>query len=495
MPSEIHAASGEFVLQTSEAEYRSQHLLEFVRHVRTCFCCAALVNPLFLLSDWRFYGQTHFAWAMCGRAAIELASLAGLLALSRATTFRRYQLICIAWTCLVIPASAILVSPPTDIALLVSFILPAVFYLGLPVSFGWALAFGLGCTAATLAARLPAAPLTRASFGIIAGMVMDNVVFWMALTRSNRLRRLEWAATCAAHKANKKLEEHRDMLQKIVLAAPTPLIITDKANGRLLQANDAAGECFGPGLRDGSLKFEDCINPRDQAKLAERLRLSGQIEDCEIRLCLPDGAVKDMLVAATNVSIGDEEAVLTILVDITRRKEYVELMESLANTDTLCGLANRAHFFSIAAEEIKRAKRYSRPLAVCMVDIDYFKRINDTFGHEAGDLVLKSIASLFRAWVRCQDTIARLGGEEFGILLPETEASSALALVDRLRQSVEEMRVKGVPVPITISVGVSDVLPGETTVDAALSRADQAMYAAKRSGRNRALPYEDAQLA
>jgi diguanylate cyclase (GGDEF)-like protein len=130
-----------------------------------------------------------------------------------------------------------------------------------------------------------------------------------------------------------------------------------------------------------------------------------------------------------------------------------------------------------------------------MVDIDVFKRINDTLGHEGGDLALKAFADLCRTWIRRQDIVARLGGDEFGLLLPETDASSALALADRLRADVEDLRIDRLLKPMTVSIGVSEVLQGETGVDVALSRADQALYAAKRSGGNRALLYSRDALA
>jgi diguanylate cyclase (GGDEF)-like protein len=127
-----------------------------------------------------------------------------------------------------------------------------------------------------------------------------------------------------------------------------------------------------------------------------------------------------------------------------------------------------------------------------MADIDHFKRINDTYGHGEGDRALASVADLCRTLVRAEDTIARLGGEEFALLLPETDAAQAVALANRLRAAVEELHLGGLPAPLTISIGISQFLAAETTVDAALSRADQALYAAKRSGRNRVVHFDAA---
>lgn len=494
MESGLHFCGGEYVDPTCEAEYRAEHLPEYAHQVRLCFWCAVVINLLFVFSDWRFYGHRHFYFAIAARAVLVIMSLACLAAMTKVDSFRHLQIICIVWACPVIAASAILVSPHTDIALLVTFILPALYYLAIPVSFRWALAFGLGSSVAALAAYMSPAPLSETSLGLMLGMLLCNVILVLVLSQSNRLRRLEWAATQTGRKANEELSEHRDMLQKILKAIPTPLVIADKESGRLIQVNDAARVYFGTDLLKGSLQAENYIGRRDLARLITRLRVDGQVAGFETQIRLPDGSARDVLLEATTVLVAGTEGILTIFVDITSRKELEGIMEKLANTDPLSGLANRARFFAVAVEEIRRAERYERPLAVFMVDIDLFKRINDTHGHETGDQVLKAFAKLCRGWVRSQDTVARLGGEEFGFLLPETDAPSALAMADRLRSAVEGLRTHRLQAPITISVGVSEVRPGESTVDAALSRADQALYAAKRAGRNRALLFDCAEL-
>jgi diguanylate cyclase (GGDEF)-like protein len=125
-----------------------------------------------------------------------------------------------------------------------------------------------------------------------------------------------------------------------------------------------------------------------------------------------------------------------------------------------------------------------------MLDIDFFKRINDCYGHQAGDLALRAFASLCRTLVRTQDTMARVGGEEFALLLPETGRAEAEAMAERLRAAVEGLRLEGVDSTMTVSVGVSEVLAEETEIYPALSRADQALYAAKRAGRNRVVHHD-----
>lgn len=481
---------GEFTHREFEAMYREEHLPEFIRHIWLVFCGAAVISPLFLFSDWRFYGHTHFYFAISARAAIEIASLVGLAAVTRIKSFPHLEFVCIAWACFVIPASTILVSPHTDIALLVTFILPVLFYLVFPLPFLWISVFGVGCSAAALGAYLSSRPLSETSLGMIAGMLMLNTVLALVLIQSNRLRRLEWAATRAERQANKELSEHRDMLQKIFKATPAPLLITARHSGLLIQANAAACDYFGAGHLKDSFQIEKYMNHNDWTRLGLKLRSEGQAAGFEARILLSDGSVRNVLLAATEMEVAGTKALLTMFVDITHRKEVEVKMERLANTDPLSGLPNRARFFAVAVEEIKRAARYNRPLAVLMVDIDLFKRVNDTHGHDVGDAALKAFAGLCRIWVRSQDLVARLGGEEFGVLLPETDATTALALADRLRATVANQQMEGLQAPITISVGISEVQPWEVTVDAALARADEALYVAKRSGRNRAVLYD-----
>jgi diguanylate cyclase (GGDEF)-like protein len=489
------SCGGEYIEQQCEAEFRAEHLPEFIRQARVCFWAAMAINLVFVLSDWRFYGQTHFYIAIAARAVIVITSLACLAPAARAHSFRRFQFVCVAWALFVIPACAVLVSPHTDIALLVTFVLPALFYLGLPVCFGLALLFGFGTSVYALGAYMSPHFFSDTSLGLVLGMLLGNVVSVLLLIHSNRLRRLEWSATRAQRVANQELSEQRDMLQKILQAIPTPLLLLSKDGSTLLQANDAAYEYFGAKLQEGPVAIDSYIDRRDLVKLAMKLRSEGQVTEYETRLRLPDGSAKDVLLGATTVAVAGTDAVLAVLVDITHRKEVEMAMKRMANTDPLSHLPNRTRFFSVAAYEIKRAQQYKHPLAVFMVDIDFFKQINDTHGHEVGDLALKAFAGLCRSWVRRQDIVARLGGEEFGFLLPETNALSALVLAERLRAAVEGLRIDRLLRPITISIGVAEVQPGETAVDSALSRADQALYAAKKAGRNRVALYNSAKFA
>jgi eukaryotic-like serine/threonine-protein kinase len=162
-------------------------------------------------------------------------------------------------------------------------------------------------------------------------------------------------------------------------------------------------------------------------------------------------------------------------------------MEQLAIMDNLTHIYNRRQFFVLANQEFDRAERYDRPFAVIMADIDHFKKVNDSFGHAAGDLTLHGIAQLIQQTIRHVDVLGRYGGEEFAIILPETNLEQARSAAERLRRKVSEFEVitAGGPVHVTISIGISARSnPGES-LEALIDRSDRGLYAAKEAGRNR----------
>ena len=162
-------------------------------------------------------------------------------------------------------------------------------------------------------------------------------------------------------------------------------------------------------------------------------------------------------------------------------------LEMLAAVDFLTGVYNRRQFETLARAELARCQRYMRPLSVVMLDIDHFKAVNDRFGHAAGDRVLKSVADLCRAAKRDSDIIARLGGEEFAIMLPETTEAATVQFAERLRHLIVDcaLTANGEAIPVTISVGIAGASIRTSGIEALMRDADQALFEAKRSGRNR----------
>ncbi|MEE2730383.1 MAG: diguanylate cyclase [Pseudomonadota bacterium] len=178
------------------------------------------------------------------------------------------------------------------------------------------------------------------------------------------------------------------------------------------------------------------------------------------------------------------------LEDLTRQ------LRDLSNTDQLTGLHNRRHLDSVMLEEWERGKRYKRPLAVILMDIDHFKNVNDTHGHPVGDDCLQEVAKRVQAGVRWPtDFASRYGGEEFCIILPETEVEGALTVAERIRSLIESdpILTRNGPLPITISAGVHSLVPdANNTPQSLLEQADMALYQAKQQGRNRVCPRQAA---
>lgn len=165
----------------------------------------------------------------------------------------------------------------------------------------------------------------------------------------------------------------------------------------------------------------------------------------------------------------------------------------LSRTDTLTQLPNRRAFLEAATGEIERMQRSGKPLSIVLGDIDRFKSINDTHGHEAGDAVLKAVAAILRGSIRAQDTVARWGGEEVIFLLPETDPEAALGVVEKWRRAIEaaELWSGDIALHVTMTFGVSQVRPGES-VEQGAKRADEALYVGKDTGRNKVVLHRDA---
>jgi diguanylate cyclase (GGDEF)-like protein len=219
------------------------------------------------------------------------------------------------------------------------------------------------------------------------------------------------------------------------------------------------------------------------ARQLETIR-SGHDGALNIRLCngevirfhckaLPDGG---RLLTYGNVS------------DLVRE---ADALGRLAAIDGMTGLNNRRNFVLLAEAEWTRFRRYGRPMALLMLDIDHFKAVNDTYGHDVGDEVIKAVADVLQTHKRASDTVGRLGGEEFALVLPEATLDSAVAAGERLRKLVAERGVDaaGSRVAVTVSVGASIGQTDTPGVEELLKQADLALYEAKRSGRNRVCRY------
>ncbi|RAU22983.1 hypothetical protein CU669_06295 [Paramagnetospirillum kuznetsovii] len=217
--------------------------------------------------------------------------------------------------------------------------------------------------------------------------------------------------------------------------------------------------------------------------------MTGTLIQYETQLEVADGSLHDMAASKIAWRSADDvpEGVIGVMLDITDRKAMEAELRRMATTDVLTGVYNRRHFMTIIGTEVERAHRHPRPVTALMLDIDHFKRINDTFGHPLGDEAIKAMANACQDAIRTVDALGRLGGEEFAIVLPDTDLAAAMVVAERIRAAVMAISIatgKGV-VEFTTSIGVAQLCDDDGNAEGLLSRADAALYAAKNGGRNK----------
>ena len=227
---------------------------------------------------------------------------------------------------------------------------------------------------------------------------------------------------------------------------------------------------------------------RDAFKAA--IQAHGAVSDFPGQMVRKDGRVIDISISSQAVfdDDGNFAGVEGIYRDITQRKNLERELHRMASTDTLTGMANRRVFLERAEAAFQLASTESQPLALLMLDLDHFKQINDHLGHLEGDRVLIAFAQAVQLLLRADDTVGRLGGEEFGVLLPGSGHDGALAIAVRILQHIRDLSLPGPhgqPVQVTTSIGLACQLPTDRSLRDLLDRADQALYQAKRQGRDR----------
>ncbi len=285
--------------------------------------------------------------------------------------------------------------------------------------------------------------------------------------------------------------------EKVIEELADAVIVVDR-RGRLVDLNRAAerllaverGECLArpaeEGLKVHPALLDAIVEPTAAARAAVPLRR-------DITIDLPEGPSHHALTCApVTTRRGEYLGRALILHDISERVKLLERTREMAERDDLTGLCNRRHFLDLTARELERAQRYRLPLSFLLLDVDHFKKVNDTMGHQAGDELLRELADLFRANLRSSDIAGRVGGEEFAVVLPETDLDSAAEVAGRLRETVESLRLRldtlGDPTLVTVSMGLAEFnhqsrgRPDDFRT--LYERADRALYEAKASGRN-----------
>ncbi|MGL4507481.1 MAG: diguanylate cyclase, partial [Aeromonas sobria] len=200
-----------------------------------------------------------------------------------------------------------------------------------------------------------------------------------------------------------------------------------------------------------------------------------------------DGSEFPLEVTIAKIHLGQSTEMTAILRDISERARLVEELKVAATTDPLTGIANRRRFGELVNAEMQRCQRFDHPMSLLMIDIDHFKQINDTYGHQQGDQALLSLVNRIGKQLREVDMLGRWGGEEFIVLLPETSLELAWASAERIRLAVESTihpLAGSLEVTLTISIGISTSKGPLDSVEQMITRADTALYLAKKQGRN-----------
>ncbi|OAN56011.1 hypothetical protein A6A04_10660 [Paramagnetospirillum marisnigri] len=293
---------------------------------------------------------------------------------------------------------------------------------------------------------------------------------------------------------DKALRAQLSFQDALLETLPIPIFARNR-HGDFVTCNKAYERFFGTAKEEMTGRTVFDMFPGDLAQsyaAADQDVLSGRgNRTYEIEVPHADGSRRNVVIdkACYADANGAAAGIVGTVVDITEREELERELRRLATTDPLTGVGNRRHFLNLAEAELSRVHRHDRKLSVVTFDIDHFKRINDGHGHGVGDDAIRAVAEACVSALRDIDVVGRMGGEEFAVLLPETDLAAAEEVARRLHDRIGEIRLhteKGNgPLCISASFGVSEVADTDQTIDCALRRADAAMYEAKEGGRDR----------
>ena len=295
---------------------------------------------------------------------------------------------------------------------------------------------------------------------------------------------------------NRKLDESEELYRSIITVMMEGVVIQDK-DGEIITGNESAEKILG--LSIDQMAGRTSIDPRWKAIREDGSPFPG--EEHPAMVTLRTGRPFNQVIMGVHkprgelswISINSQPIfghaklkpimVVTTFVDITEQRLWEQELKRTSVTDHLTQIYNRVKLTETLQDEINRSSRYQIPLSLIMFDIDHFKKVNDTYGHDAGDYVLVEVVQIVKRMIRETDFIARWGGEEFMLLLPSTTEEDAFCLAERIRRQIEEGTFEEIG-KVTASFGVTEFVFNETE-DEVTKRLDDALYRAKKNGRNR----------
>lgn len=336
--------------------------------------------------------------------------------------------------------------------------------------------------------------------------IFREVTYTIALLFTVAGIALSWPIITRIRATENALRESEYDLRVIMESVQTGIIIIDPVEHKIVDVNTIAAHMIGA-PKDRIIGAEChkflCPAEKGQCPITD---LRQNINHAERVLITDTGARCPVINNVTTVMLRGKEYLLESFVDISGRKQMeeqlnasllekevlVQSLHELATHDSLTWLYNRREFDALLADELARAQRFNRPVSLLLLDIDHFKRVNDTCGHLAGDVVLKGLSELLGREARATDRVCRYGGEEITIILPEINLEAAADIAERVRAAVEAQPFDvnaGELLHITVSIGAASFPAHADSAQALVAAADAAMYAAKAGGRNRVICY------
>jgi diguanylate cyclase (GGDEF)-like protein/PAS domain S-box-containing protein len=283
-------------------------------------------------------------------------------------------------------------------------------------------------------------------------------------------------------------------LQTILEQSPIGVSVSRRDSGVVIFANMRFAELIGLPREQviGSRARDYYVDDNQRERVIERLRTSGSVVNMEVQFKRADETTFWTLFTVNQAVIQGLEVNLAWIYDYTERRNMEEALRDMASKDPLTGIYNRRSFMEMARQQLARSHRFKEPMSVVVLDVDHFKKINDTYGHATGDDALRMVAGACSSILREYDILGRLGGEEFVVVLPGATPDESRVVAERLRRHIARMPINGPDgrFHMTASMGIAGVEPAGDTLEKAIHRSDLALYRAKREGRNRVVVFE-----
>ncbi|BAI71986.1 hypothetical protein AZL_013480 [Azospirillum sp. B510] len=287
---------------------------------------------------------------------------------------------------------------------------------------------------------------------------------------------------------------NEERLEAILEQSPVGVSVSRRDDGRIIFVNTRFSELIGLPREKliGSRARDYYLDSNQHHRVLERLRGGGGVTNMEVQFKRADGSPFWTLFTVNQAVIQGVAVNLAWIYDYTERRSMEEALRDMASRDPLTGIYNRRSFMEMARSQLARAHRFHEPLSVFVLDVDHFKRINDTFGHATGDDALRMVAAGCQAILREYDILGRLGGEEFVVVLPGATADESRVVAERVRRHLARMPIEAPDgtFRLTVSIGIAGLEGATDTLERAIHRADLALYRAKHLGRNRVTVFE-----